>query len=180
MKKLLALLACLMLLCASLVPACAEMTSAVTITCEEFMAAMETLAATHLNVEMSWISDPSMPGFLIGTLATNPVLAPDGDYVAMAGVTFTNGEGDDPETIMGMFNVLSVLVAAVPAVRDGVAPAEAPDLIFTDLQTMMRGVTAENPTVIGELYGVPAVLSVSQDEKGIVMSFMLLYNVPEQ
>lgn len=176
MKKLLSLLAAVVMMCAGLVPAWAE-TSSVTITYDEFVTGMNALTTAFLDLEMTW--QPDSDGFIYGNLFSNPVLVKEGDHVSMAAVFFTLGAEEDAETVSSLFVTVCALVGAVPAVRDGAAPETAPDLVFAELVTMLSSLTAENPNVIGSLYGVPCILSLSEDEQGVVsMSLMLVYTVP--
>ena len=71
------------------------------------------------------------------------------------------------------------MVAAVPAVCDGVDVASAPDLVFNDLQNLLGTLSASNPTAIGTLYGATAMIMLAENEDGTVeMSMMLLFSDP--
>lgn len=175
MKKLLSLLLAAALLCCTIVPALAE---APTITVTEFKDAMNKLAKQFIDWDLVWTEDGD--GFVSGDMATNPILMTNNDgYVTMSMVSFTVTSGDDVETITDLFIIISALTAAAPAVRDGVDVAEAPNLVFTDLQSMLGTLSDDNTSAFGTLYGATCMIMLTENEdSSIDMSMLLLYNTP--
>ena len=176
MKKIVSLLLTLALLCCSLLPAMAE-TAAPVITVAEFKDAMNKLAKEYIDWDLQWTEVPDLG--VAGNMANNPVLLTSGDYVAMAMVSFTVGEGDDMETLSDLFIIIGALTAACPAVRDGYSVSEAPDMVFSDLQAILGQLTSDSPAVLGSLYGASAMVSLSETDDGSIdITLLLIYTDP--
>ena len=174
MKKLVSLLLTLALLCCSIVPALAE---APTITSDEFKDAMNKLAKQYIDWDLVWTDEGGIAG---GDMANNPIiLYNDAGYVTMSMVSFTVGQDDDVDTITDLFIIISTLTAAVPAVRDGVDVAEAPNLVFSDLQALLGTLSEDSTSAFGTLYGSTCMIMLAENDDGSIgMSMMLLYNDP--
>lgn len=179
MKKIVSLVLTLALLCCSVFPALAEESTDPVITVAEFQDAMNKLAAQFIDWEMEWQTEE---GFgVVGNMGNNPILLTSGEYVTMAMVNFTIDKDDDMQTMADLFIIVSALTAACPAVRDGYAVAEAPDMVFADLQGMLATLTAESPLAIGTLYGATAIVMLSEEDDGTIdMTLMLSYTDPNE
>lgn len=176
MKKIVSLLLTLALLCCSLMPALAETTAPV-ITVDEFKTAMNALAKEYIDWDLQWTDVEGLG--VAGDMASNPILLTSGDYVTMAMVSFTVGADDDSETMADLFVIISALTAACPAVRDGYSVAEAPDMVFSDLQAILGQLTSDSPAALGTLYGATTMVSLSENDEGNVeMTLLLIYTDP--
>lgn len=178
MKKLLSLATALLMLLAVL-PAHAEVGDiGAPITFADYSAALSSLSASYLNWELQWDETDRAEGYVLGNLRNAPVLMLQGDYVAMTYVSF-DLVGDDADTLADLFLIVSTLVAATPAVARGENADAAVDAVFAELRPLFNSLTLDNSTRMGLVDGNTCALVLSEEENGLNVSMLLLYDVPE-
>lgn len=178
MKKLLCLLLALLMLPA-LLPARAEVGDiGAPITFADYGAALSTLSASNLNWELQWDETDRAEGYILGNLRNSPVLMLQGDYVAMAYVSF-DLVGEDADALADMFLIVSTLVASTPAVARGEEVDAAVDAVFAELHPLFSNLTPASPAQMGLVDDNTCALMLSEEENGLRVSMLLLYEVPE-
>lgn len=179
MKKLLSLLLTLTLLCGAASPALAELGAVgAQITYADYAAALGTLTREYLGWEMEWNETEIDAGFVYGNMRMSPVLVLEGEYVAVAYVSFTIETPEEAEDLIDLFLIVCTLVAATPAVAAGADPDTAVNDAFAELSAMLGSLSGENPTMMALVGGNSCGVTLSQDDSGVTLNMFLTYQTP--